>query len=411
VLSAGVGSRTAGVVSPALAAVGVLAAVAAFVYVHEVVKLALADRAVDFATYYTYTLALARRLNPFDPAALAPLQRTLGVAHADSPPTFTPAGYLVLLPFTALPFGAARLAWIVVNQACVAAALLAWRRTLRPSAVLGVAGLGIALTYQPLFENVAVGQLSLVILLLLAVGIGAQVQGRVLPAALALSLAVQLKPHYLLLVPFIAWIGAPLAALATLLAVAAWLVVSAAVFGVGWLGAWWETARALAASPWLHVWPRNLSPHATLHRVLADSGPRVLTDALAIALAVAVGIGVAWVTRGAATRGRDGKLAAWAVALCALPLVSPLTEEHHLAILLLPLLFAVARLAQASAADIVWVAVAAVLLGGRYSVESFPSLATGPGALAYGAKAAGAAVLGLHATRLLRRAGTQQAAA
>jgi hypothetical protein len=411
VLSVGAGSRAGSVASPALAAVVVLAAVAAFVYVHEVVKLALADRAVDFATYYTYTLALARRLNPFDPAALATLQRTLGIAHADSPPTFTPAGYLVLLPFTALPFGAARLAWILVNQACVAGALLAWRRTVRPSVVLGVAALAVALTYQPLFENVAVGQLSLVILLLLAVGIGAQVQGRAAVAALALSLAVQLKPHYLLLVPFLAWIGALRAAVATLIAVAGWLVVSFAVFGVGWLDAWWATARALAASPWLHVWPRNLSPHATLHRVLGDDGPRVVTDALAVALALAVGIGVAWVTRGAAAHGRDGTLAAWSVALCALPLVSPLTEEHHLAILLLPLLFVVARLEEASAADVVRVALAAVLLGGRYSVESFPSLASGPGALAYGAKATGAAILGVHAIRLLRRAGPREAAA
>jgi glycosyl transferase family 87 len=335
--------------------------------------------------------------------ALGAMQRALGVAHANSPPTFTPAGYLVVLPFTALPFDAARVAWTAAGQACLAGALWAWARAVRAPGMLAAVALAVALVYQPVFENVALGQLGLVIVGLLAVGIASHVDGRLVPAALALSLAVQLKPHFLLLLPFIAWIGAPALALATLGGIGAWLLLSLAVFGTSWLPGWLTTARALAASPWLHVWPRNLSPHATLHRALGDGGPRLLTEIVSVGVAAAVVAGAAWATRGAAARGRDGKLAGWSLALCALPLVSPLTEEHHLAILLLPLLFAVARLDDATPSDVALVAAAAVLLGGRYSFESVPALASGPGALAYGAKAAGAVVLGTLMARMLRR--------
>jgi hypothetical protein len=146
-------------------------------------------------------------------------------------------------------------------------------------------------------------------------------------------------------------------------------------------------------SAFLHAWPRNLSPHASLHRLVEIATPQPVIEIAAIALAAGVAAVVAWGTRGSGARA-DGLLVAWAAALAAMPLMSPLTEEHHLVVSLVPLLVALARVsAQASPVDVTLLAGATVLLAGRYSLESFPAFSAGVASLATTGKAAGSVLL------------------
>jgi hypothetical protein len=291
--------------------------------------------------------------------------------------------------------------WLVVSQAALAAAGVLWYRHLRPPAAPALLGLFVILSYQPILEDIALGNLNQLVLLLVSLACLAHVRGHPVAAAVALSWAVNLKPPYVLLIPFLFWIGSRGTAALALAFAAAWAALGLAVFGTYWLAGY---ARFLTVgSGPLHGWSKNLSPHALLHRLLRIDGPHLLVEALAIALALAIIGGVMRATRGAAGN-REVRLAAWATAVASLPLVSPLTEEVHLVVLLIPLLVVLFRIEQLPGPrDAVLVIVATLLLASRYSVESFPAFAGGPASLASGGKALGAAALALVAARLAGR--------
>ncbi len=385
-----------------LAAAGaIVLALAAFRYVHDVLKLWVQAPFNDLGSFYTFTAAFRLGVDPFVRAELERVGATLHAPLSGTPPTFTPAGYLIFWPLTALPFALVKPLWIAVGQVCLIAALVVLHRCLGVSPLLGALGLVVALTYQPILEDIALGNLNLLVLFLVALACAAHVRGHRLAAALPLSWAINLKLPYLLLVAFLYWIGARQTALLALALGVGWAGLGVAVFGSYWLEGY---ARFLTAgSAALHAWSRNLSPHAILHRLLRIDGPSAWVDAVAITLALGVVAWVLWVTAGSG-RSREAALAAWATAVAALPLVSPLTEEVHLVVLLLPLAFVISRLDRLPArGDVVAVVVATVLLGSRYSFEAFPAFARGLPSLAYAGKTLGAAALAVVAGRLARR--------
>jgi len=383
---------------------GLVVALAAVRYVHDVVKLVIDASTIDFATYWLYTSALLERRDPFDPPTFAALAAKTGLEHAHSPPTFTPAGYVLFAPFAALPYRSARLAWLAFGQLGVVATLVLWWRWLGPAPLTLAAGLIVALGFQPVFENVAVGQMSLLMLALVALAAAGHVSGRPLVAAVAVSWAAHLKPHYALLIPLLYMLGARVAAALALALAVAWIGLAALVFGTWWMPAWWTTFRDLSASSWLHVWPGNISPHAILHRLLRTEGFAEGTEALAIAFAAAIVVAVILATSSVAGAGRDAKLGAWSLALAAIPLVSPLTEEHHLAVLLLPCLMLLAAFDRLPRVGAICLAGGIVLVASRYSVQSFAGFASGIPSLAYAGKAVGAALLGVAGASLAQRA-------
>lgn len=379
-------------------------ALLAFRYAHEVLKLALAGQHVDLAAYYLYTRGALAGIDVFAPGAVTTLASAIQSPYTISLPTFLPGGYVLMIPIALLPYRVAGVLWVLAGQAFVLLACVAWGRAVGLRGPLAAAAAMLVLSFQPTLENVATGQLSLLVLALVALGVRAQVAGRPLPAALFLSLGLQLKPHYVLLVVFLAWIGAPVTALLTFAGVGLWSGLAVLLFGPAWLVAYWTAMRdMLARSPHLHVWLMNLSPHAMLHRFAGDAGPRLATDALAIALACALAVLVLRVVRPPLEAPREGVLAAWAVALAAVPLASPLTEEHHLALLLLPLLWALARVEDLSGAWRACLVGACVLLAARYSVEAFAVFDRGVASLAHGGKAAGTALLLAVACHLASR--------
>src|SRR5205807_1772648 len=83
-------------------------------------------------------------------------------------------------------------------------------------------------------------------------------------------------------------------------------------------------------------------------------------------------------------------LASLAMAVGAIPLITPLLEEHHLTVALLPLLLAVARADElAGKREIACLVGAVVLLAGRYSLEAFPLFDRGLASLAHAGKPLG----------------------
>ena len=93
---------------------------------------------------------------------------------------------------------------------------------------------------------------------------------------------------------------------------------------------------------------------------------------------------------------------AWSVGLCAMLLVSPLTEEHHLVVLLFPLLRLLCADVPLRAGEIPLALGAVIMLGSRYSLDRFPMLHEGPLSLLTAGKLLGIVALSWLLVRRLQ---------
>ncbi len=373
-------------------------------YLHGVAKILAEASFIDFAHYYTFTYAVALGLNPLDPEAVARVDRLLGLRRAMSPADYPPLFYLLMRPWTWLPFRPAAVLWLLAGQACLAATVwLCLRRVAVRAPVRIAAALFVALNYQPITEELALGQADLPILLLVTLAWWSLRRGRDWSAALAIALALHVKVQYALLIPLLYWSGrrgaAARAVGLALLGGAASVLVLGPAYPV-------EYARFLLAFPeGFFSWIVNLSLRGTLHRLF---GPSPIGWALAAWLTLAVDLALVVILARVIPRrtARDAPAAdwVWALGLTAIPLLSPLTEEHHLVVLLLPLLLLC--LTEPERAERPWelgVLVASiVLLASRYSLARFPAFHTGVLSLLATGKLLGVAGLAWVLARRLR---------
>ncbi|HUF93030.1 MAG TPA: glycosyltransferase family 87 protein, partial [Candidatus Limnocylindria bacterium] len=370
-------------------------------YVHEVARLAADGLFIDFAHYYTYATLVAQGANPFDAQAVARVDAMLGVRRAGAAANYPPFFYLLMQPWLLLPIKAAALAWLAAAQVTVGAAVvLAMRRVpaAHPAAV--GAALLVVLHYQPLAESAALGQANWLLLGLLTLAWWAVRTAHPWTAALALGLAVHVKPQFTVMIPLLWWVGQGAVAARAVAAAAA-----AGAAGVALLG-WRHHADYLAyirAMPeYLHAWSDNISLHATLHRLLdAAVGSRVV-EGLALVVAGAVVVALARALPRAVAPASPAFDWAWGLGLAAVLLLSPLAEEHHLVVLLLPITLLLLRVEGCRAWTAAVLVVSVLLIAARYSLARFPALHAGAGALLMMGKIAGVAGLAYVLARRLR---------
>ena len=369
-------------------------------YLHGLLKMVVESEFIDFAHYYTYAVVAAKGLDAFDPAAVAEVDRLLGLRRAAAPGTYPPLFYLLMGPWTLLPFRPAAIVWLLLGQACLAGTLgLVLHRHRDASWTAIATALFVAVAYQPLLENVFLGQANVVLLFLVALAWwGLRTQHPWVTAA-AVAASLHVKPPYALLVGVLWWTGharvARRAALLALLGLCAGVLALGPAPHVTYL----EFLLGLRAS--LYSWTSNLSPWATLHRVFPDS----LANGLTLVVNLTVVLGLAW----ALPRGVEGDSRtmdrAWGLGVVALLLLSPMLEEHYLVLLLLPVSLIVLSASDDSlgTGDRVLLVASLVLLATPYSLMRFAAFRSGPLALVTSGKLAGVLGLAWLLVRLLRR--------
>src|SRR5207244_4315291 len=128
---------------------------------------------------------------------------------------------------------AAALGWLALGQVLlvVTAALVLRRRAAEPARLVAV--LAVAALSQPLVETLRLGQANVVVLALLALGWWGARQGRPWGAALALGLAVHVKPQFGLPIAALWWIGQRAVAYRAAAVAAAGLAAGVAAVGPG----------------------------------------------------------------------------------------------------------------------------------------------------------------------------------
>ena len=253
---------------------------------------------------------------------------------------------VLVIPLTWIPLGLAQSLWFLLSVAALVGSLLILDRLWRDAAgggpvvdvpfVVRLAGLGLVL-FIPFQNHFRYGQLNLLLLWLCALFLTLLLREREQGGAAALGAAIALK-----LTPavFLLHLGrgrryrtAALAAAWTLLLAVGLprLITGRALewYREGWVP---EVTR-LSSGPVAYEWRTRFS----LAAVLVEVWPRLATIPGLRYVAVAAVLGpILWIQPRLA-RDPRGALFLFALYLVAMPLVSPVSETHHLAVLAGPL--------------------------------------------------------------------------
>jgi hypothetical protein len=292
---------------------------------------------------YEHQVASAARHMP----EMGYTEQTL-VLHYNAHP---PGSVLLALPVAGLGYRDAHLAWnLVTTPMLLLAVALAVRELCVPVRWWHLVQVAAVLIWaEPVQATILYGQLNFVLALLLTLAWVFDRRGRQVPAGVCVGLAAGLKLFPAFVFVYFLFSGRWKGLLAGVLAVAAVNAAAVAVFGVG---AYQDYARDVLPDlkRWEGTWP-NVSLNGLWVRALdppaRQAGPEAFRSPLwakagygLSGLVLACGVAVAaWRSR---TQGDCD--AAWAAAVAALPLVSPLGWQHYFVILVVPLAVLAARL-------------------------------------------------------------------
>jgi hypothetical protein len=334
-----------------------------------------------------------------------PYTLTLPQGHGPYPLTID----ALVVPLTWLPLGLAQSLWFGLSVVSLVGSLLIldrlWRQARGDGAdpILAVpfdvrlAVLCLAL-FIPLQNHLRYGQLNLLLLCLCSLFLALHLRGRGFAAAAALGGAIALK---LTPAAFLLYLGrgrwyrtAGLAVGWTLLlAVGLPALVSDKVLLL-YRDGWAEEVGRLSGGPVTYGWRTRF----TLAAVLTEIWPRLGTvPGLRYAAAAAVLGPILWVQPRLARDPRGG-LFLFALYMTAMPLVSPVSETHHLAVLAGPLWIWLLAAGSPPHMPVLDGVGAVLALGGHWLGVAF----AGPAAGRRGSLFDGAALLALYAILLLR---------
>ncbi len=345
-----------------------------FRYVHTLGKLMLDSPFIDFAHYYTYTTTVALGLNPFDPSAVALVDGLLAIRRAGAPPNYPPPFYLLMRPWTTMSFHTAAVVWLLLNQLFLLGSLVCCWRRLASAPAIRIAMLAfVILNYQPLIEDLALGQINTALLFLAALAWWGLQERRPWVAAFAAATTPLLKVQYGLLLVLLWWTGHRRVFARSLLLIA--LASTAGLLCLGPTHYRDYLQYLLSLTDSFYIWTENLSPRGVFLRLFGLSGAGPI---IADACAAIVAIGLVIVSGRTISRSASLPPAAgdwiWGLGLIMIPLISPFTEQHHLVIVLLPLAFLIldASHQKRSWNEEAVILSSIILLASHYSLDQFP---------------------------------------
>lgn len=255
------------------------------------------------------------------------------------PPLFA----VTMIPLAKIPLWAGVLAWYFLSVAAV-------YYSIRMSVEMTGAGT-FELRLLPslamigfLLDGLVRGQASMPMLWLVTAAVYCERRGQIIRGAACLAGAVLLKVFPVLLLCYFVWLRKWRFVLATLAGIAAgFFVLPAAVFG--WQGnlALLREWIGIVAKPALNInrmasplFDQLLNPEKNRNQSFEAVFTRVFSHSNAFLLSIIVGIAMAVVMLLVARRCRNHSLLLSAM-MCWILLVSPVSENHYFALLLLPL--------------------------------------------------------------------------
>jgi len=377
-------------------------------YLHDITKMLLVEKnSADFAHDCFFSEQLSRGVNIYgikgdrlaELKAASPIPTTIG-GKAEYSPIF----YWLMIPFTWLPFWRANFIWFLLKHLSLAGCLALLAAILKGGTEdrlfrFGLLGV-VFLASQPLREELALGQVHVVILLLLILVGYFQKEGKhhVLSGVI-FAFALLTKPQYgLLLLGFLLWRRYAFC-FSTVTAYVLFRAVGIAACGVAIEGAYWQNLWGNLADANTGTLAYNISLQALFTRL----GSGALPHGYAILCYVGVALLLCALTFWRVRRGAGGDfLLAYAGLICLVTLVSPRTWEFHLIVTTLPMVVAVVH-PKLEPSGLLLLGAAFLLISLRYSLMRFEMFQTGILSLFAFGKTAGVFLLWYVTWRLMGR--------
>jgi hypothetical protein len=316
----------------------------------------------DFPTlYWGAKLAYVERRSPYVEGAFAEAETQ--VKRRVFPYLYPPQSLLAFYPFTLVSYDAAKVWLLIISHVCVLVFIYLFFFRIAPfDPPPPVRGLTAALmivyilSFNPIVDNFAWGQINLIVLALLCLAwLAFKKRGRALSIAAPLSLAILLKTYPILLLPLLVikkrfHAAAAVLALLCVYTLVAWLVLPRSLWG-DWLtnvlpsGGYGQKPfdLFLPVEPWNHsingffVFLQDRCPE--LLGISTGLITRPLSYLLAASVAaVTVGLSYFSTRRGLGEKSFDIEVSLF---LLMIFLVAPLSWEHHLVFVLPSALFAI----------------------------------------------------------------------
>ncbi len=344
-----------------LIALGLLVLLAVGARVIALVQLGVAE-GDDFTPYWNGARAVAAGHSPYGWLAE---NRPQEVPDYIYPPLLA----MLLAPATVvLDYAAARWAWLALSAAClIAATLLAWRasglRTERPG---GLALVPLLVLLPAGTSALGSGTLSPVLTLTTAATFAALLARHTGPAGGLVAIAADLKSFPALLGGYLLvrrhWRAALVGCGAGL------LLLGASLLAIGWDAHWAYLTGVIPAQRRWFGMPLNVSLTGLFTRLFSQSGfgqPVVeapVVAQLAILLTAAALLAATAYAVWRAPADRDGEAAAFALAVVAMLLLSPINGQYNLVIALVPMMVGVATVQRAWPRHLRWFLLIALLL-------------------------------------------------
>lgn len=320
---------------------------AAGTYLHYLMKLFLVEPNFgDFASYYFLGAMLNRGINLFtiSQPALDNLRATFScpvyICGGEVVAFYSPFFYSIFKLISKLDFNIANLIWAVLNNSALILSIFFLMKIIKLK--INVVNLSLAsiitFLYQPLIENVGIGQANLLILCMLVLTLWSLISSRTILAGFFLAITILIKPHYglILLLLLIRQLYKPF--WATIFFYCFLSLLSTAVVG-------WELQRdylplllsetpRVVYSPECLTWVHNLSFPSALARLLNGKYINILRI-IYIIFAAGVLLFTVIQFKGKFKKENFALEFAWLTSL--IVFLAPVLEEHYLVILYLPI--------------------------------------------------------------------------
>ena len=389
----------------------------------------------DFAAGYTAALVAGRGGPFYDPQPdhqwfgatqnpeLLAAARQAGTLHQH--PAFEhvhvfsypPAMLFVFLPFTVLPFQAAKLIWLFLSLCMIGGALWLLIRELPfdRASVLGL--LFLAAIFHPLRNTVDLGQVNALIFLGLAAFWVLHRRGRDAGAGVVLGLLAAVRFHPGLLVLFLLWRRQFLTAGVALAVAGVMSLVATAVFGMRDALVYLEQVAPKLTTPLISVENHSVAGFlSTLGHAWGWGAPDGVVGPAWLAWVSAVTVlgATLWILSRGRGSGSDGRLTdpELALILVAIPLATPNATINHLLMILPSIGILVDRMVKREQhRNILWpvvVGLAVILIGVVDDFYVHPALSRGPWILLAQIKFYGLAMLYTALARAVLETGKTQ---
>lgn len=325
-------------------------------YLHEVIKIGAFSELGDFCSFYFHAKALRLNYNPYtqDEVARESLRKEFGLPQSVYIADYSLIFYNLVRGLTFLEYRTACIIWLLLNNILLFSSILIILRLAFAKipnvdrTFIVISSVFLVFSFQPLIEDLFIGQVNLPVLFLFTLALYSLNQRRPVLSGALLGLGILIRPFFAILMPFLLWKRCYRVFFAALISLIV-LELSGVLFnGIDiYVSSWQAIGNATLVMFIKDASMTNYALGALINRIAnlpqhPDSFNIIF--GLTFILSLSLFVYTLYITKGR-FRELDLKfiLGFSLMIICGL-IISPVVHEHHYVFLYLPIIFVWSKL-------------------------------------------------------------------